>query len=74
MNMEVDDSVNTSVPIQYWRIRYEVHRTDGTVFKAYTPLYYISWEECNELVRHLNQEHNGETPVHHYAELFTVQG
>jgi hypothetical protein len=57
----------------YWRIRFEVNRDDGTVFTSYTPLYYLSYQECKRLVDSLNELNTvREVPVHHYADEFTI--
>ena len=61
-------------PHHYWRIRWEVVRTDGTVHHDYTPIQYTSYKECKDDVDAMNASNSSrEFPVYHYAEEFTVQ-
>jgi hypothetical protein len=60
-------------PDHYWRIRWEVVRDDGTVYRDYTPIHYTSYKKCKDDVDTFNAEnHMHEFPVYHYAEEFTV--
>ena len=58
--------------LTHWRIRWEVKREDGTVFKDYTPLIYTSQKECIEMVMSLNRQNNRRSvPVYHFVEEFS---
>jgi len=55
-----------------FRIRWEVTREDGTVFKDYTPIIYYSYEECMKIAKCLNEQNKDRVrrsvPVYHFVE------
>ena len=58
----------------HYRIRWEMKREDGTVFKNYTPLIYTSEKECNEMVKSLNKQNDRRSvPVYHFVEEFSSE-
>lgn len=57
----------------YWRIRWEVIRDDGTIYRDYTPIHYTSYKECKEDADALNALNSSrDVPVYHSAMEFTV--
>jgi hypothetical protein len=60
--------------VTHYRIRGEVKREDGTVFKNYTPLIYTSQKECIEMVLSLNRQNDRRSvPVYHFVEEFSSE-
>ena len=60
-------------PNHYWRIRWEVTRDDGTLYRDYTPIQYTSYKECKSYADALNASNSSrEVSVYHYVEEVTV--